>query len=315
MYSVIFMATPDFAVPCLRMLVASGYDVKGVVTQPDKPKGRGQHLAFSPVKECALELGLDVFQPAKARDGQLLKYLTDKDADVIITAAYGKILPPAVLGAARLGGINVHASILPKYRGPAPIQYAIINDETKSGITIIHMDEGMDTGDIITIDEVDITGKMTGGDLHDALAKLGADTLERALQIMMDDEKNGTSTRFVQNHDDATYAPMLTKQTGKINWSKSAKNIYNLVRAVNPWPVAFSEYEGLAMKIWECEITDESSDGIPAGRICKASGGEILIASGDYIMKILCLQFPSSKKMLADEYLRGHSLKIDSILE
>ncbi len=315
MYSVIFMGTPDFAVPCLKMLVASGFEVKGVVTQPDKPKGRGQHLSFSPVKECALELGLDVFQPTKARDGALLKYVTDKDADLIITAAYGKILPTQVLSAARLGGINVHASILPKYRGPAPIQYAIINGETKSGITIIHMDEGMDTGDIIAIDEIDVTEKMTGGDLHDALSALGAVTLQRALHIMMKDEKIGVSTRCSQNHDDATYAPMLTKQTGKIDWTKSAKDIFNLVRAVNPWPTAYSGYKGLTMKIWECEITDKSSEGMTAGKICKASDGEILVVTADCMIKIICLQFPSSKKMLADEYLRGHALDADTILE
>ena len=309
-YSVIFMGTPDFSVPVLNMLYEENYEIKLVVTQPDKPKGRGKHMAFPPVKEQALKYGLEVYQPVSAKDGQLFDVISKISPDFIITVAYGKILPKDVLDVPKMGSINVHASLLPKYRGPAPIQYSIINGEDKTGITTMYMDEGMDTGDILIRAGLEITNDMTGGQLHDQLMDLGAVTLKETLERLI----RGDLKRTPQDGSISTYAPMLDKKTGYIDFSKTAREVYNLVRAMNPWPGAYSIYQGETVKIWETVVLEEALPDMIPGRIYEVTDELIKVACKDHGVGILTLQFPYSKRMDSKDYLLGHKIEKGIIL-
>jgi len=307
---IVFMGTPEFAVPSLDMLVREGYEIAAVITQPDKPKGRGKKLAAPPVKEYALEKGLLVIQPEKVKTPEFADKMRELKPDLLVTAAYGKILSKELLDIPPYGCINVHASLLPKYRGAAPIQWAIINGEKKTGITTMYTDVGMDTGDILLKREVEITDDMTCGELHDILAQVGAVVLKETIKKL----ENNTLTRTPQLHSEATYAPMITKETGAINWNKSANEIHNLVRGTNPWPVAYSKYKGQVMKVWKTKVIDENCKNENPGKILKVSKEGILVAAQKGTVQILELQFESSRRMTVEEYICGHSVNEGEIL-
>lgn len=316
------MGTPDFAVPCLEALVKNGYDVAGVVTQPDKPVGRKQsELKAPPVKEAAVRLGIEkILQPVKVKTPEFAESIRQMKPDLIVTAAYGRILTKEVLDIPKLGCINVHASLLPKYRGAAPIQWAIINGDSVTGITTMFMDEGMDTGDILLVDETEIGPDMTAGELFDKLKDLGAETLLKTLAAM----ENGTLTRKPQDHSKAVYIPMMTKETGLIDWSKSAREIHDLVRGTNPWPGAYTFYKGSRMKIWKtttlekCPADQEEHDLLEAakkeqpGKIIRITKQSLEVSTGDGCLLISELQFDNGRRMSVSEC--GHNMDEGEIL-
>jgi methionyl-tRNA formyltransferase len=311
---IIFMGTPEFAVPCLKMLVYEGYDIAAVVSQPDKPKGRGNKVTPPPVAEFAATKGLLLMQPQKIKTGSFAEDLRNLKPDLFVTVAYGRILPQDILDIPTYGSINVHASLLPKYRGAAPIQHAVINGETVTGITTMFMDAGMDTGDILLKEEVAISEDMTAGELHDKLSVLGADVLKETIEKL----KDGSLVRVPQNHAEATYAPMLDKDTGRIDWSASARSINNLVRGTNPWPVAYGFYENKKIKIWkssvdnienECKVMDK------VGKIIYAGKDGIKVSCGTGVLVIKELQAESSRRMTVAEYLCGHKIETVEFFE
>jgi methionyl-tRNA formyltransferase len=296
---IIFMGTPEFAVPILDMLVREGYDVKAVVAQPDKPKGRGNRLAAPPVTEYALAKGIDVLQPEKVRTPEFADELKKRRPDLLVTAAYGKILPESVLDIPPLGCINVHASLLPKYRGAAPIQRAIINGEKVTGITTMFTDAGMDTGDMLLQKELEITDSMTAGELHDRLSVLGAKVLRDTLKRLQD----GTIERIPQRHEDATYAPMIDKSIGTIDWRKSSKEIHNLVRGVNPWPGACTFNGERRIRVWKTEVFQPAelmADLVP-GKVCRVDRFGMVVAAGEGFVRITEIQFDSGRRMSLEE--------------
>ncbi|WP_242973385.1 methionyl-tRNA formyltransferase [Clostridium thermosuccinogenes] len=294
---IVFMGTPDFAVPSLKMLIDEGYEVAAVVTQPDKPKGRGKKLAAPPVKEYAVEKGIKVLQPASAKTEDFIQQLRELAPDMLITAAYGKILPKEVLDIPPLGCINVHGSLLPKYRGAAPIQWAVINGDKTTGITTMYTDIGMDTGDMLVKREIPIPEDITSGELYLQLADLGAEVLKETLLRV----KNNTLERIPQKDEEATYAPMLKKEIGLIDWNKSAWEIHNLVRGTNPWPGAYTYYKGERLRIWKTERTTESAEGVLPGRLYKVSRDGVFVSTGQGVLKIKEIQFDSSRKMTVEE--------------
>lgn len=298
---VIFMGTPDFAVPCLTMLVNGEYDVQAVVSQPDRPKGRGQKLAPSPVKEAALSYGIPVLTPPRIRDAAFIENMRQLHPDIIIVVAFGQFLPKELLDLPRLGCVNVHASLLPQYRGAAPIHWAIINGEKTTGITTMYMDVGMDTGDMLLKAEVAIGADDTTGDLHDVLKEIGARVLSDTLRQIV----NGTVSRTPQDHTQATYAPMLTRDTEKINWQQSAKEIHNLIRGLNPWPGAYCLHQTKALKIWKTKVCSGKATAKPGQVICGADS--IRVSTGEGDLELLEVQPESKRRMSADEYLRGYA--------
>ncbi len=302
------MGTPDFAVPSLKMLIDEGYEVAAVVTQPDKPKGRGKKLAAPPVKEYAVEKGIKVLQPASAKTEDFIQQLRELAPDMLITAAYGKILPKEVLDIPPLGCINVHGSLLPKYRGAAPIQWAVINGDKTTGITTMYTDIGMDTGDMLVKREIPIPEDITSGELYLQLADLGAEVLKETLLRV----KNNTLERIPQKDEEATYAPMLKKEIGLIDWNKSAWEIHNLVRGTNPWPGAYTYYKGERLRIWKTERTTENAEGVLPGRLYKVSRDGVFVSTGQGVLKIKEIQFDSSRKMTVEE--RWHNITEGEIL-
>lgn len=316
------MGTPEFAVPCLDMLIKEGYDVRLVVTQPDKPKGRGNKLSCCPVKEYAVKKGLQIFQPEKIKKSESVNFLKSFDIDIFVTAAYGQLLSQEILDVPKKGCINVHASLLPKYRGAAPINWAIINGEKTSGITTMLTDIGLDTGDILLKQEFAITENMTAGELHDKLSIIGADLLKQTLNKL----SSGSLSRISQNDNDSSYAPILKKEMGKIDWNKKASDIHNLVRGINPWPGAFTYYKGTKIKIWKTVAKSKQGDDscipcssiehphVSPGIICKADKNGIDIATSNGILRILELQLEGSKRMSAEQYLCGHKMNEGEIL-
>lgn len=304
--NIVFMGTPDFAVPCLKALVAAGHTVSGVFTQPDKPKNRGQKLAFSPVKECAAELGIPVFQPLSLRKGDdaqtSLDTLRGLDPDCIVVAAYGQILPKMILDLPKYGCINVHASLLPRYRGAAPIQHCIIDGEKKTGITIMYMAEGLDTGDMILKEEVEIGERMTASELHDKFCEISGPLLLRALKMLED----GTSQREKQTDENTCYASMISKEMCRIDFHKPAEAVYNFIRGMSASPCAFTTLGGKRMKIYFAEKTDIKTD-LPAGT---AADGRLAVACGDGgAVRISDMQLEGGKRMSADDFLRGREVK------
>lgn len=303
------MGTPEFAVPSLKMLVEEGYDVAAVVTQPDKPKGRGNKLAAPPVKEYAVKKRIAFLQPEKVKAPEFADNLAEIAPDLLVTVAYGQILSKRILDIPKMGCINVHGSLLPKYRGAAPIQWAIINGESMTGITTMYTDAGMDTGDMLLKREVEITQDMTFADLHDRLSIAGAELLKETLVQL----RKGTLERVPQPDEEATYAPMIKKEIGKIDWSKGAKDIHNLVRGTDPWPGAYTFYKGERMRVWKTVVEDGRTDKAP-GTIIKAGKEGITASTGDGTVKIVEVQFDSCKRMHVGEYIRGHAIDEGEIL-
>ncbi len=299
---IVFMGTPEFAVPSLKMLLNyPGAEVAGVFTQPDRPKGRGNKLTASPVKQTALEAGIPVFQPEKIRKTGL-EDLRELKPDLCVTAAFGQILSREILDVPRLGNINVHASLLPKHRGSAPIAHAIMTGDRKAGVTTMMMDEGIDTGDMLLQEETEIGESETCGELTERLSLLGAETLRKTLAEM----EAGTLKRIPQNHAEMTYDPMLTKEMGYTDFSGSAEQIRGLINGLNPWPcVSISCTEG-PLKLLRAVCAE--AEGVP-GKILRADPKEgLVIACGTGAVRILELQAPGGKRMRAEDYLRGHSI-------
>lgn len=309
---IVFMGTPQFAVPCLKMLVSKKYNVVAVFTQPDRPKGRGNKILQTAIKKEAQKHNIEVFQPNKLNDGKSLKTLKEIQPDLIIVVAYGQILSESTLEVPVLGCINVHASLLPKYRGAAPINWAIINGETATGITTIYMDEGLDTGDMILKDSLNINDNMTAGELHDELSVLGAETLIKTIRLV----EKAQIQRVKQNHDESTYAPMMDKELGEIDWSKSSKKIHNLVRGTNPWPSAYTVYKKSVMKVKKtrAETADEYDKLYLPGQIVRVSKDAIYVATGAGLIVIEELQFSGSKHLSTSAFLLGNKIDTGVIL-
>lgn len=301
---VIFMGTPDFSVGTLEALIQAGHQVVLAVTQPDKPKGRGGKMQFPPVKETALEHGIPVFQPRKVREPENIEELRKYQADVIVVVAFGQILPREILELTPYGCINVHASLLPSYRGAAPIQWAVINGETVSGVTTMQMDEGLDTGDMLLKTEVPLEPEETGGSLHDKLAAAGASLCVRTLKAL----EEGTVTPKKQGESPTAYASMLKKEMGEIRWEDPAISIERLIRGLNPWPSAYTGWQDKTMKIWEAEILEEDSGQEP-GTVVRVDKDGFLVQTGKGLLKVTALQIPGKKRMEADAFLRGYSME------
>ena len=306
---IVFMGTPDFAVPCLKTL-NENYEVIAVITQPDRPKGRGQKLTPSPIKEYALEHNLTVLQPEKIKTSETEEQLKKLAPDLIVVVAFGQILSKAILDIPQLGCINVHASLLPKYRGAAPIHWSIINGETKTGITTMYMDVGLDTGDMILKEEVSISAKMNTGELHDTLMNIGAKTLLQTIKQIAE----GSVVRNKQNDAKASYAPLLTKELERINWLLPAQEIYNLVRGLNPWPVAFSIFKVKKLKIWQTKVIDNVTIG-EIGTVLSLTETGFTVQTGKGILEILELQPESKRKMTAKDFVCGNQISINDKLE
>lgn len=301
---VIFMGTPDFAVGTLEAIIEAGHEVVLVVTQPDKPRGRSGALQFTPVKECAVAHGIEVFQPTRIRLEENVEYLRKYDADIAVVAAFGQILPQSILDMPKYGCINVHASLLPKYRGAAPIQWAVINGDPVTGVTIQQMDIGVDTGDIIAIREVPISDEETGGGLFDKLAVVGAELCVEAMEAIA----NGTATRTPQNHDEATHVSMISKEFGNIDWNKSADEIEHLIRGLNPWPSAYTKLDGKTFKIWRAKVVAGESNKA-AGTVVKVEKGSLFVQTGNGLLSLLEVQLEGKKRMEVDAFLRGYSVQ------
>ncbi|HBF8538126.1 TPA: methionyl-tRNA formyltransferase [Clostridioides difficile] len=306
---IVFMGTPDIAVPCLQKIIDEKYEILGVVTQPDKPKGRGKKLGMSPVKELAIENNIPVYQPVKARDKEFIDKIKSLNPDVIVVVAFGQILPKEILEIPKLGCINVHVSLLPKYRGAAPINWVIINGEEKTGVTTMYMDEGLDTGDMILKTEVNLDENITAGELHDKMMNIGAETLKETLRLI----EEGNAPREVQNHEEFSYAPIMNKSLGNIDFSKSAREIHNLVRGVNPWPSAYTTYNDVIMKVWKTKVLDKKSTK-DVGTIIDVSKDGIKVSTIDNVLLIEEIQMPNKKRMLVGEYIKGNTIETGLVL-
>ena len=301
---VVFMGTPDIAATCLKQILADGFDVVGVYTQPDRPKNRGMKLAFSPVKEVALACGLPVFQPENFREDETVEQLRQLQPDVVAVVAYGRILPQRVLDIPPLGCINIHASILPSYRGSAPYQWAVLDGLTETGVTAMYLCREMDAGDMIDVAKTPIDANETAGELLDRLAVLGAELLSKTLTAI----RNGTAVATPQDGALATYAPMLDKTMCPIDWTKTARQIHNHVRGMNPWPVATTELGGNRFKIYQTVLVDETTDAAP-GTILSLTKTGLKMACGEGVIEIRQLQAEGGKRMAAPDYFRGHPLE------
>ena len=301
---ILFMGTPEFAVPSLNALLGAGHTVCGVFTQPDKPKNRGMKLLPSPVKVCALSHEIPVFQPAKMRDGEALGYLRELAPELIVVAAYGRILPDEILALPPRGCINVHSSLLPKYRGAAPINWAILNGEAVTGVTIMHMAPALDAGDIIAQASTPIGADETAPTLTARLAELGAELLVSAVEAI----GAGTAARTPQDEADSTYAPMLSRELSPMDWSKPARTLHDQVRGLLPWPAAVAEFGGIRCKVFSTDLPLQTTDAVP-GTILEAGKRGIDIAcGGGTVLHIDELQADGGKRMKAADYLRGHPL-------
>ena len=301
---VIFMGTPDFATGTLEEIVKAGHEVVGVVTQPDKPKGRGKTMMLTPVKETALKYDLPVYQPKKVRESEFVELLRSLNPDVMVVAAFGQIITKEILDMPKYGCINVHASLLPAYRGAAPIQWAVINGDKESGVTIMQMDEGIDTGDMIEKAVVPIAEDETGGSLFDKLSHTGAKLCVKVLK----DLEEGTAVREKQPEESTTpYAKMIDKKMGEVDWKKSAKEIEQLIRGLNPWPSAYTKVHGKTLKIWKANVLSETSQMNP-GQIARVTKDGFAVQTGQGILEIQELQLEGKKRMDTSSFLRGYPL-------
>lgn len=304
---VIFMGTPDFAVGTLEALVEAGHEVCLAVSQPDKPKGRGKEMQFTPAKEAAVRLDIPVYQPAKVRQPECVAELKSYQADVIVVVAFGQILPKEILDMTPYGCINVHASLLPKYRGAAPIQWAIISGEEVTGVTTMQMDEGLDTGDMILKTEVPITDEETGESLHDKLSAAGAALCVETLEALED----GTAVFEHQGEMTTPYAKMLNKKMGNIDWKKPAMEIERLVRGLNSWPSAYTHWGDKVLKIWKAKAMPDitGSEGEAPGTVLEVGKDSFSVQTGDGALCISELQIPGKKRMETSAFLRGYTLE------
>ena len=305
---IIFMGTPDFAVGTLRSLAEAGHEITLVVSQPDKPKGRGHAMVPTPVKVVAEELGIPVFQPVKIREAK--DVLEKTEADVCVVAAFGQIIPASILHMKKYGCINVHASLLPKYRGAAPIQWAVIDGEKESGVTIMQMDEGLDTGDMLAKAIVPLDGKETGGSLFDKLSEAGGRLCVETLAKL----EKGEITPEKQGESPTAYASMLDKKMGNIDWNKSAVVIERLVRGLNPWPSAYTHLDGKTLKIWACDVLPQSASKGESGEILEVTKDAIHVQTGDGILVLREIQLAGKARMAAGAFLRGYKVVPGTVL-
>lgn len=307
---VIFMGTPDFSVPVLQGLIDSKeHEVTAVVTQPDKPRGRSGKLVFTPVKQLAVEYGIPVYTPKRVKDPEFVKELSRIPCDVIVVIAFGQILSKEILDLPKYGCINVHASLLPRWRGAAPMQWAIIAGDETTGITTMQMDVGLDTGDMLLTKEVPISPNETGESLHDKMAVLGSELLLETLR----QAEEGTLHPIPQNDEDSTYAKMLTKETGKIDWNLDAAQIERYVRGLNSWPSAYSGYKGKTLKIWCAEVLPEVTEERP-GTVVSVEKDSFTVQTGNGCLRILELQLEGKKRMDAGSFLRGVKIEKGDVL-
>ena len=302
---VVFMGTPDIAATCLKKIIADGFEVVGVYTQPDRPKNRGMKLAFSPVKEVALEHNISVFQPENFREEETVQQLRDLNPDIAAVVAYGRILPQNVLDVPKMGCINIHASVLPAYRGSAPYQWAVLDGLAETGVTAMYLCREMDAGNIIDVSKTPIGADETAGELLDRLAVLGADLLSKTLENF----KNGPVDSVPQDADKVSYAPMLDKSMCPIDWNKTAQQIHNHVRGMNPWPTATTQIQGKLFKIHTTAVLDENTNAAP-GTILGLTKTGLKIACGEGVVEIRVLQAEGGKRMAAPDYFRGHPLEL-----
>ena len=307
---VIFMGTPDFSVGTLEALAEAGHEVVLAVTQPDKPKGRGGKMQYTPVKEAALARDIPVYQPKKIREPECIEELKKYNADIMVVIAFGQILPKEILQMTPYGCINVHASLLPKYRGAAPIQWAVIDGEKVSGVTTMQMNEGLDTGDMILKTEIPLDPKETGGSLHDKLAEAGAKLCVETLKCLEDK----TATWEPQGESTTAYAKMLDKNLGNINWNDPAVQIERLIRGLNPWPSAYTHWNDKVIKLWQADVVEDNTDQ-EAGTIVKVEKDSFYVQTGEGLLKIEELQHKGKKRMDAGAFLRGNHLEYGEILK
>lgn len=300
---VIFMGTPDFAVGTLQAIYEAGHEVCLVVTQPDKPKGRGHAMQYTPVKEYAVEKGIEVFQPVKIREQEAVEKLRSCQADIMVVVAFGQIVSKEILEMCPYGCINVHASLLPKYRGAAPIQRVIIDGEKESGVTIQQMDEGIDTGDILSKVVVPIDKKETGGTYHDKLAEAGAKLCVAA----MEDIAAGKITKIPQKDEDSCYAKKLQKELGKLDFTKNAEEIERLIRGLNPWPSAYTTLHGKTLKVWAADVEDKEYEGEVGTIVAKTKKG-LVVKTGKGVLTITELQLAGKKRMTTESFLLGYEV-------
>ena len=307
--NIVFMGTPAFAVPSLRMLINEGHHVVAVVTQPDRPQGRKKILMPTPVKEVALEYGIPVLQPQRMRSPEAVEELASYKPDLIVTAAYGQILPKSVLDMPMLGCVNVHGSLLPKYRGGAPIQRAIINGESKTGITLMYMAEGLDTGDMIAQAELQIGEEDTSGTIFEKLSVVGAELLQEQLPRLMAGPVQATP----QQEEEATYSPNLKREDEKLDFARSSRELYNQIRGLVPFSGAFALWKDEVFKVWAARIDSSSSDALP-GTVLDLTAEGIKVKTGDGALLLTKVQPSGKKAMEADEFIRGRSMEPGTVL-
>lgn len=307
---IIFMGTPDFAVPTLEEIIKAGHEVIAVVTQPDKPKGRGKQMQFPPIKEVAIKHDIPVYQPVKVRVPEFIEVLTNLEPELIVVAAFGQILPKVILDLPKFGCINVHASLLPRYRGAAPIQWAVINGEKEAGVTIMHMDVGLDTGDMISKASILVSEDETGGSLFDKISALGAKLLVETLPTIED----GTAKRVKQNDEESNYAPMLKKDLGDIDWTQKAEVLERLIRGLNPWPSAYTMVDGKMFKIWKASVVDKNVEGTLPGTVIDVMQDSILVQTGDKCLALYEVQLEGKKRMEVATFLLGYSIEKNTVL-
>ena len=309
---IIFMGTPDFSVGTLEALIEAGHEIALVVTQPDKPKGRGKAMQFPPVKEAALAHNLEVYQPRRVREPECVEYLRKYEPDMIVVVAFGQILPKEILDMPKYCCVNVHASLLPKYRGAAPIQWAVINGEEVTGVTTMRMDEGLDTGDMILKTELKLDAEETGGSLFDRLAEAGAALCVKTLEEI----EQGTAVYTPQNHEEATHTTMIRKQLGEIDFTKSAVEIERLIRGLNPWPSAYTKFGEKTLKIWKASVVDDgragatgTDDGKEAGTVTEVGKNSLLVQTGQGLLALEEVQLEGKKRMDIGSFLRGNAVE------
>jgi len=301
------MGTPDFAAASLEKLIDEKFDVVGVFTQPDKPKGRGMEMSFSPVKELALKHGLPVYQPVKMRDGSALAQIKELQPDILVVVAYGRILPDDILAVPQYGAVNVHGSLLPKYRGAAPIQWSVLNGDKVTGVSTMYLASEMDTGDVIYTSSTEIGEYESSGELFDRLMNMGAELLVKTL---VDIEK-GIAPRTPQNHSEATYVGQLDKSICPIDWNKTPRQVLKHIYGLQPWPVATMELEGKTYRVFAAEYTENRTEKAPGSVVSAGNAGlELACAEGETLM-ITELQAPGKKRMSVGDFLRGHKIKVD----
>ena len=307
---IVFMGTPDFAAGALEALIAAGHEITAVYTQPDKPKGRGKEVQMTPVKELALKHDIPVYQPRRIKEAEEVEKLRQIPADIFVVAAFGQIVSQEILDIPKYGCVNIHASLLPKYRGAAPIQWAVIDGEEKTGVTIMQMNAGIDTGDILYTKEYVLEPKETGASLFDKLMVLGAEAIVEALPLL----EMGKLTPTPQDHTKATHAAKLTKQLGELDFDKSAVELERLIRGLNSWPSAYTYYKGKQLKIWEAEVVGipevQNESGMQPGTVIAVDKQSFTVAAGDGVLKITELQIEGKKRMACKDFLLGYPVAI-----